>query len=219
MNFYQRSTALKVSAVALSVLLASCGGGGGGAAVAPTTTTAPTTTPDTGGAENPPVVDIVTPAGPSTIDVTNASLVTEATKAAAGITARSGAGFSFPDITMQGDNVSMTIPGGSLPRFPARRTVSDGPGQIIGFGDPVTLKYDMFAWSTGELVESSNLFDEAITVRGGVTDEFPIPEYLSKSLVGRKLGDTIQVVFPVGIPDLPAYLDANDAYVLLVELL
>ena len=46
-----------------------------------------------------------------------------------------------------------------------------------------------------------------------------MPEYLAKSLLGRSLGDTLQVVLPVGTEDLPDYLDPEDAYVLLVELL
>ncbi len=207
-----RYTTLNASMIALSVLLASCGGGSsGGVSV------------DASG-EQAPIVDNTettdnTQNGPATIDVSDASLVTEASKVSSGVNARSGQGFSFPSVTLQEGGMSMVIPGGALPTFAARRTVVSGSGQVIEFGDAVTLKYDMFAWSDGSLVESSNSFEEAHTVQGGVSDEFPIPEYLAKSLLGRKLGDTIQVVLPVGTADLPVYLDAEDAYVMLVELL
>lgn len=200
-----RSTTLSVTIVALSALLASCGGGGGeGVSVVDVETPAPI---DNSGVES------------NSIDVSDASIITQASKASVVVTARTGRGFSFPSVTMQNGEMSMIIPGGPLPKFPARRTVVNGTGQTIEFGDAVTLKYDMFAWSDGALVESSSLFEEAHTVKGGVSDDFPIPEYLAKSLLGRKLGDTVQVVLPVGTADLPAYLDPSDAYVLVVELL
>lgn len=209
------SITLSASMIAVAVLLSSCGGGSSGDSgdmgdISPVVTE-PVTNTDV------PIVN--NQAQPTVIDVTDASIVSQATKAPSGIVARSGRGFSFPSVVMQGSGMSMTIPGGPLPKFPARRTIVNGTGETIEFGDAVTLKYDMFAWSDGALVESSELFEEAHTVQGGVSDAFPIPEYLAKSLLGRKLGDTVQVVLPVGTVDLPAYLDQNDAYVLLVELL
>lgn len=200
-----RSTKLGVGVIALSVMLVGCGGGSsGGVSVAATETQSPTTG---------------NLSAANSIDVSDASLITEATKVSGNASARTGRGFSFPSVLVQDGTMSMIIPNGELPKFAARRTVVSGTGQTIEFGDAVTLKYDMFAWSSGALVESSSLFEEAHTVQGGISDEFPIPEYLAKSLLGRKLGDTIQVVLPVGTADLPAYLDANDAYVLVVELL
>ena len=204
MKNFVRTTQLGLGAAVLSALLVSCGGGGGGGVVVGTDSQAPVTNTNT---------------GTNSIDVSEASLVTEATKVSGNASARTGRGFSFPSISIQDGAMSMVIPNGELPKFGARRTVLSGTGQTIEFGDAVTLKYDMFAWSSGELVESSSLFEEAHTVQGGISDDFPIPEYLAKSLLGRRLGDTIQVVLPVGTPDLPVYLDANDAYVLMVELL
>lgn len=194
----RKSVSLSAGLVVLSVLVTSCGGGSGGTTISPDETVA--------------MVE-------NTIDVSDASIVSAASKISGGTFRRSGSDFSFPEISSLNGSLSMTIPAGPLPAFPARRTVSAGTGQVIEFGDPVTLKYDMFAWSDGELVESSSLFEEAHVVQGGVSDDFPIPEYLAKSLLGRSIGDTIQVVLPVGTEDLPAYLDPEDAYVLLVELL
>ena len=63
------------------------------------------------------------------------------------------------------------------------------------------------------------MFEEIITVDAGVADGFPaIPEYLASSLYGRKRGDIIQVILPVGTNDIPADLDTTDAHVLVVEL-
>lgn len=223
---YKRSKSLGASIVVLSVLLTSCGGGsGGGVAVVDADTsvgTNPDINTDTGTDVNTDTnIDTPAPAitGPVNIDVSDASIVTQATKAGATATARTRRGFSFPSIDAEGGEMMMTIPNGPLPTFPARRTVANGTGQTIEFGDAVTLKYDMFAWSNGELVESSNSFEEAHTVRAGVSDDFPIPEYLAKSLLGRRIGDTVQVVLPVGTADLPSYLDQEDAHILLVELL
>jgi len=212
---YKRSTAINAGFIALSILLASCGGGSSGGGDMQIVD--PATDSNTGTNTQTPIVGSQT--GNSAINVDQASIVTEASKASSGITARTGSGFNFPTISTQGGGMTMTIPGGPLPNFPARRTIVNGTGQTIEFGDAVTLKYDMFAWSNGQLVESSNSFLEAHTVKAGISDDFPIPEYLAKSLLGRRLGDTVQVVLPVGTPDLPDYLDSNDAFVLLVELL
>jgi len=75
----------------------------------------------------------------------------------------------------------------------------------------------MFSWSTGELVESTDDLDEPLTIRAGVTEG--VPEFLSHSLLGRKIGEKIQIIFEEGMEDLPTYLDADDAYVLVVEII
>lgn len=224
---YNRSTTLSASLIAVSALLSSCGGGGAGGvsigdadeATNTGTTTDANIDENSNASTDTTTQAVITQTEPTPIDLSDASIVTQASKAATGVVARTSRGFNFPSVSTENGGMSMVIPGGPLPKFPARRTLSNGTGQIIEFGDAVTLKYDMFAWSDGTLVESSNSFEEAHTVRGGVSDDFPIPEYLAKSLLGRKLGDIVQIVLPVGTPDLPNYLDQSDAYVLLVELL
>lgn len=201
MLFQNKSVCLTAGLLAMSVIIAACGGGSSGSLT--------NTTPQTNinlPVENP-------------IDVSAASLVAAATKVTGGTSTASSADFSFPEVTELNGGLTMTIPNGPAPTFPARRTVASGSGQPVTFGDSVILKYDMFSWNSGQLVESSTEFDEAHIVQGGVSDTFPIPEYLAKSLLGRSLGDTVQVVLPVGTEDLPEYLDPNDAYVLLVEML
>lgn len=125
--------------------------------------------------------------------------------------------FTFPQVATVNGEYSVTIPDGPAPTFSARRTLENGTGSTIDFGDSVVLNYRMFSWSSGELVESSDTLDEPITVRAGITDG--IPQYLTKSLLGRKLGDTLQIIFEPGMDDLPVYLDSNDAYVVVVELI
>ena len=186
---------LGTTVVALTMLVAGCDGG---------------TSIGDGGA---------TPEVQTSIDVSEATMVTDAVKLSGGLVERSGGDFSFPEISDNNGTLSMTIPNGPPPEFAARRTIASGSGAVIGFGDPVILKYDMFSWSSGTLVESSSQFDIAHTVKGGVSDEYPIPEYLAKSLLGRSIGAKLQVVLPAGTEDLPPYLDQEDAYVLLVELL
>ena len=125
--------------------------------------------------------------------------------------------FTFPEIAEANGAINVSIPAGPKPEFSARRVLSNGTGNTIAFGDPVVLKYNMYSWSSGAMVESTDNLDEPITVRAGVTDG--IPEYLSKSLLGRNIGDKLQIVFESGMHDLPEYLDQTDAYVVVVDLI
>lgn len=125
--------------------------------------------------------------------------------------------FSFPEVSEANGTMNVMIPPGPMPTFSARRTLSNGGGNTIVFGDPVVLKYNMYRWSNGEMVESTDQFDEPITIRAGVTEG--IPAYLTNSLLGRKIGDRLEIVFEAGMDDLPEYLDGSDAYVLVVDLI
>jgi len=125
--------------------------------------------------------------------------------------------FEFPGVTETTDGFRIKTPEGSAPEFSSRRTVTKGSGSTIEFGDPVVLNYNMYSWQTGELVDSTDTLDEPLTIRAGVTNG--VPDYLTKSLLGRQIGETIQVVFERNMADLPEYLDSEDAYVLVVSLL
>lgn len=125
--------------------------------------------------------------------------------------------FSFPTIAEANGVIDVMVPEGALPTFSARRTLSEGNGSTVGFGDPVVVKYSMYSWTTGELVETTDSFDEPLSVRAGVTEG--LPEYLTRSLLGRKIGDQLQIVFASGMEDLPPYLDNSDAYILVVDLI
>ena len=125
--------------------------------------------------------------------------------------------FAFPGVINVAVDPEMQKPVGPAPEFSARRTLSKGTGSPIEFGDPVVLDYNMYSWTTGELVETTDTLDEPLTIRAGVTNG--IPDYLTKSLLGRQIGDTMQVVFERDMADLPEYLDSSDAYVLVVNLL
>ena len=125
--------------------------------------------------------------------------------------------FTFPEVSEADGQISVNIPEGPVPDFSARRTLASGTGELIEYGDPVVLNYKMFSWSTGDLVESSDTLDEAVALQAGVTAG--VPEYLSKSLLGRNIGDKLQIVFQREMEDLPSYLDKSDAYVVVVELI
>ena len=185
------------AAIASALWLTGCGGNSTGGSIEPI---------------NQPLVQ--TP-----VDVSQASIIASATKNTGGEINNTGTDYRLPVVMNDNGSMSMVIPAGPAPQIPARRTVASVGGTTLNFGDPVVLKYDMFSWNNGTLVDSSAQYDEAYTVRSGVSDELPIPEYLAKSLLGRSLGDTIQVVLPVGTQDLPSELDSEDAYVLIVTLL
>lgn len=125
--------------------------------------------------------------------------------------------FAFPLVSDVAAGANIQKPEGPAPEFSARRTLSKGTGNPIEFGDQVVLNYNMYSWATGELVDSTDTHDEPLTIRAGVTNG--IPDYLTKSLLGRQVGDEIQVVFERDMADLPDYLDNTDAYVLVVNLL
>lgn len=125
--------------------------------------------------------------------------------------------FTFPDASEIDGDVQVSIPSGAAPEFSARRLMGSGEGNLIGFGDPVVLRYKMYSWSSAELVEDSDTLEGPVTVRAGLIGG--VPQYLSKSLPGRRIGDQLQVVFAGGMEDLPEYLDNDDAYVLVVDLL
>ena len=124
--------------------------------------------------------------------------------------------FSFPLVTDNNGSISVS-PTGPVPVFSARRTLAAGAGETIEFGDPVVLRYSMYAWSTGALVESSDDFEDAITIRAGFAGNSP--EYLSNSLLGRNIGARVQVVLEAGTEDLPGGFDPNDAYIVVADLL
>lgn len=125
--------------------------------------------------------------------------------------------FELPNLVVQNGETQLGERIGVKPTFPARRVLAEGTGNTIEFGDPVVLRYSMYSWTSGELVESTDSFDEPLTIRAGVSEG--VPQFLSDSLLGRKVGDTIQVVFETGMDDLPSYLDASDAYVVVVDLI
>ena len=85
---------------------------------------------------------------------------------ASGVMANSD--FSFPDVTEVDDRFAISRPEGDTPTFSARRTLEAGSGNTIEFSNPVVLRYDMFSWNTGELVESTDDLDEPLTIRAGV---------------------------------------------------
>ena len=127
--------------------------------------------------------------------------------------------FAFPDVQLaDGSNVSsFTAPEGPLPEFSARRTLVAGSGDVVAFGDPVQLKYNMYSWTSGELVETTDDFDEAVIINAGVAQGVPV--FLSNTVLGRSKGETIQIVYEAGMEDLPGYLDNSDAYVMVLEVL
>lgn len=125
--------------------------------------------------------------------------------------------FEFPAVTETANGLAIQTPVGAAPDFSARRSLTKGSGSAIEFGDPVVLNYNMYSWTTGELVDSTDTLDDPLTILAGVTNG--VPDYLTKSLLGRQIGETIQVVFERGMADLPGYLDSDDAYVLVVNLL
>ncbi|MEM7220865.1 MAG: hypothetical protein AAF515_21055 [Pseudomonadota bacterium] len=132
-----------------------------------------------------------------------------------------GDDYDFP--TMLDDNgaLKMSIPDDPIPSRPSRRQLQEGNGAYLLDGDTVNLSYDMFSWSTGELVEASaEIMPQGLdyTLGAGADNAVDVPDYLSHSIRGRRNGTQLQVVLEQGTDGLPGYLDPNDGYVLVVNI-
>lgn len=125
--------------------------------------------------------------------------------------------YDFPETSGQKGSYEMTIPAGDLPGFSTRRTIEEGAGAAVGYGDTIGIKYDMFSWATGELVETTSQQLNGNT-QLELTENGAVPSFLKDSIVGRNVGDVVQVVFEKNLTDLPDYMNNNDAYILIVEL-
>jgi hypothetical protein len=88
--------------------------------------------------------------------------------------------FTFPDASEIDGDVQITIPSGPAPEFSAQRLLKSGQGNLVGFGDPVVLKYKMYSWSSGELVEDSDTLEDPVIIRAGLIGG--VPQYLSTSV-------------------------------------
>ena len=85
-------------------------------------------------------------------------------------------------------------------------------------GSKINLRYDMYSWSTGELVDSSSLHSGGVLplTLGGA--ERRIPGFVEQSLLGRTAGSRVQVVLGKNTKDLPDHLNSADGYVLVVDI-
>lgn len=133
--------------------------------------------------------------------------------------AESGNDYDFPQVELTDAGLVMVIPDAPVPGRSSRRLLAAGSGAEVRRGDDVQLRYDMYSWSTGALVESSDAAlggDLAVTLGDRIRQ---IPEYLEKSLLGRKLGSRVQVVLGQRESDLPDHLNPYDGYVVVVDVL
>lgn len=132
--------------------------------------------------------------------------------------------FSFPDVmNKKADGNAdwvLVIKDEPIPNQSSRRELISGTGVAVKMGDAVTIRYDMFSWSTGELVDSTqNLEQKNLTVTAGdLATGNPVPIELNNALLNRKEGTRLQVIFPRLMRDLPPYLNRFDAYVLIVDI-
>lgn len=110
---------------------------------------------------------------------------------------------------------------------------SSPSGRPSAAGDVVVIHFQMHSWTTGEVVDSTRLhrngepmaieagYDEMVELRKKrlpVTDLL-VPKFLFDSVVNVRAGQQLQVTFKSGMLDLPEYLDEEDAYLLVVDVL
>lgn len=90
-------------------------------------------------------------------------------------------------------------------------------------GDAVSIQWKMYGLRSGELVEDSEtLFPESaavIVLGGGQGGTAEVPAAVHDALLGQRVGDKIQVVFQYDMEGIPEYLESDDAYTLVIEVL
>lgn len=92
--------------------------------------------------------------------------------------------------------------------------VGDGP--TVEVGDIALVAWEMVAFGTGEVVESTAAdYGGPIPLQIGSGQ---VPSALDDALVGQTVGTRLDVQFPVGMADLPDQFDSDQAYVLTVQI-
>ncbi|MFK7896536.1 MAG: hypothetical protein AB8G23_11910 [Myxococcota bacterium] len=128
--------------------------------------------------------------------------------------------YDFPSVEVsETGEVSMQIPDAPLPSRSSKRALNQGDGAQIKEGDLVALRYDVYRWSTGELVESHwEGGEEGIGYVIDGDNSSMLPSYLENALRGRTLGSRVQVILRQGTEDLPPTFDPLDAYVVIIDI-
>lgn len=150
-----------------------------------------------------------------------------------------GDDYALPTVIRQDDgSMALMINDAPLPSMSSRQELEPGEGgRITRIGDRVQFRFDMFSWSTGELVASTHQMalrgdvstapvtpnpegtDSALVITlGDRVDGTQVPLVLHNALLNRREKAKLQVVFERRMNDLPSLYDSNDAYVLIVDI-
>lgn len=133
---------------------------------------------------------------------------------------KAGLHFVFPEV-LSNDNgeAVIVIDDVPIPKHSARRELTHGAGKVGRAGDHVHFHYDMFSWSTGEMIESTYAFDGPLKViLGNTQHSIQIPLDLHNALLNRAEGTKMQVILPQQANGLPDGMNLYDGYVLMVEI-
>ncbi|WP_163836084.1 hypothetical protein [Spartinivicinus ruber] len=155
--------------------------------------------------DKPSLLDIISPASKQLKTVTN---------------------YSFPEIIDLGNNeYTLASIGEALPGISKYRKVNSQENNAslhtrVNIGDTVAIKYNMYSWKSGKKVESTqDQFGGPLElVVGSKKGQVTIPKFLNNTIMGSRVGERYQVVFETGMKDLPNYLDKDDAYILVVDI-
>ena len=122
-----------------------------------------------------------------------------------------------PSVPTEGP-LSASVPTGTpLPSQNSFAAVRGGDGPAADEGDTLLIDYVMVSWSTGEVVASSAEDDDGpISI---VLGDIEVPRVMESALFGQSAGSRIQVIYAPDLFDLPEGLDADDAYLVAVDLL
>lgn len=140
----------------------------------------------------------------------------------AGVLLASCAGDYEPDLTNAPSGMMITedpdggaytieVAAEALPQESWSVALELGDGREMQEGQGVSLDYQMISWSTGEVVETSEVLSGG-ALETTLEAAAGLPQALVTALVGQQAGVDAVVVLPAGASDLPSYLDGSDAY-------
>lgn len=93
--------------------------------------------------------------------------------------------------------------------------LQQGTGRELTEGSGVSLDYELYSWSSSELVEDSAVFDQGV-LQANLDPSAGLPDSVVAALVGQKAGVEVLAVLAAGSSEIPDYLDSDDGYYLRV---
>lgn len=139
------------------------------------------------------------------------NVVTTATKLGQGRIAVPGLpvteAFVMPSLRQTDAGTALLISGKALPAVSKHQQLS-----LLPSAPSAQLRFDIYSWSMGTLVATTA---EPISIGATHPD---VPESLMTLARGAQQSQRVMLVLPPGAADLPAALNAHDAYVIIAEI-
>ncbi len=91
----------------------------------------------------------------------------------------------------------------------------EGGGRELTAGAGVALDYQLYSWSTGELVEDSSVLEGGV-LNATLDPSSGLPTSVVEVIVGQRADVEVLAGLAAASPEIPEYLDQTDGYYLRV---